>query len=242
MTTLETSYVEKRSSPHNTLLQMFCEPSKAFSDIRNHGRPLLPLLLITLGSALIIFWYYNSVDFLWLQDHLVTAIPDAAQREAAKKFMTKGAMSTMGVVSILIGIPLFSALLACYFLIVAKIKNLPISFSKWFAFVTWSSVPGLLILPLGAIQILLSHNGQLAPEQLNPLTLNQLLFHVDMAHPWKGLLDSVNFTTLWSLGLMTVGFQAWSKLSRATSLFFVLLPSGVIYGIWVAYLLLSKST
>ena len=232
---------EVQTSAFGTLLSMFTEPSRAFATVEKRSMVWLPVLLTLLGTSALLLWYFQSVDFAWLLDRMTATIPDQAVREKAKDFMTRTTMQVSSVSGAVIATPLVYTLYAVYFLLVAKIKKLEFGFTKWFSFVAWSFVPGLLVLPLGAMQILMANNGQLGLDQLNPLTLNQLFFHIEMGRPWASLLDSINITSIWSAVLMVLGFQAWSKLSRTTSVIVVMLPLGVIYGIWGAISFMSKA-
>jgi hypothetical protein len=241
MTTATTTIAEVQHSAFGNLTAMFMEPSRAFAAIQKRSMVWLPLILTALCTTILLMWYFQSVDFAWLQDRMTAAIPDQEVREKAKGFMTKSMLQTSSLAGALIGIPIVYSLMALYFLMVAKIKKLEFGFTKWFSFVAWASVPGLLMLPLGAMQILLASNGQLGLDQLNPVTLNQLFFHIEMGHPWASLLDSINIHSIWSAVLMVVGFQAWSKLSRTTSVIVVALPYGVIYAVWSVISVMSKA-
>ena len=230
-----------QASAFETFISMFTEPSRAFATVEKRSMVWLPLLFTLLGTSVLLVWYFQSVDFPWLLDRMTANIPDQAVREKAKAFMTKSTMQVSSVSGAVIVTPLVYTLYAVYFLLVAKIKKLDFGFTKWFSFAAWSYLPGLLVLPLGAMQILMANNGQLGLDQLNPLTLNQLFFHIEMGHPWASLLESINITLIWSVVLMVLGFQVWSKLSRSTSVIVVMLPLGVIYGVWSVVSLMSKA-
>ena len=236
-----TSDTDVRVSAFGTLIQMFTEPSQAFAAVEKRSMVWLPLLLTLFCTAIVTFWYYHSVDFAWLQDRMAATIPDQAAREMAKEMMSKTTMQWSSVGGILIGMPLVYSIMAVYFLVVAKIQKLEFGFAKWFSFSVWASVPGLLMLPLGAMQILMTQNGQLGFEQLNPVTLNQMFFHIEMGKPWASLLDSISVMSVWSMVLMVVGFQTWAKSSRAKAIAVVMIPYGVIYGIWIIVSFMSKS-
>ena len=230
-----------QASAFETFISMFTEPSRAFATVEKRSMVWLPLLFTLFGTSVLLVWYFQSVDFPWLLDRMTANIPDQAVREKAKAFMTKSTMQVSSVSGAVIVTPLVYTLYAVYFLLVAKIKKLDFGFTKWFSCAAWSYLPGLLVLPLGAMQILMANNGQLGLDQLNPLTLNQLFFHIEMGHPWASLLESINITLIWSAVLMVLGFQVWSKLSRSTSVIVVMLPLGVIYGVWSVVSLMSKA-
>jgi len=224
---------ENKPSAFATLVAIFFEPTKAFAAIERRSMTLLPLLLLIVSTSLMLVWYYQRVDFEWLLDKIFAGTPDSAAQEG-KRLMKPGTMMMGSVFGEAIGTPIMFAVLACYFLIVAKIKNLKIGFGKWYALVVWASVPNLLLALLGVIQIVLTAGGQLEPSQLNPVSLNSLLFHIEMGRPGASLADSISLFTVWNLALMVIGFQAWTKLSRITSVIAVLTPMVVIYGIWIA--------
>jgi hypothetical protein len=223
-------------SPVTTLIGLFIEPGKAFASIEKKSMIWLPLILSMLGGAALLFFYYQQVDFAWLQDKLIVGKEmDPAQREAALKFMSKNTLVIMSLIGALIGPPIVYAITALYYLMVAKVGDIPAGYVKWFALAAWASVPNLLGLVLGFIQIALSEHGRLAPNQLNPLTLNQLFFHIDLNLPWASLLDSINVCSVWTIILLVIGFQAFSKKSRVASIAIVLAPIVLILGVMAIF-------
>jgi hypothetical protein len=224
-------------SAAKNVIAILTEPGRAMQAVLERSMILLPLLLMMVGNALLLYWYYSTVDFAWLQDRLLSANPelDAAAREVARGFMTKNIMLGSAVAFALIALPVMLALFAVYYLLAAKVIGSDLGYGKWFAFVTWVSVPGLLKLPAAAVAIVMTSNGQLAPEAMNPLSFNQLMFHLAMGHPWQGLLDAIDLTALWSAVVGVIGYQVWTKKSGMTAALVVLLPYAVIYGGWAAY-------
>ena len=225
-------------SSFSTLLQIFTEPGPAMERVRERSMVWLPLLLLTLGTAAIQAWYYQVVDFAWLQDLMLSANTemDAAQREAARGFMSRNVLMGSAVVGTLVAIPLILAISAVYYLLAAKVIGNELGFGKWFAFVTWTSVPTLLMLPAMAVQLLMHGDGQLAPDALTPLSLNQLFFHLPMEHRWAGLLNALNLLTLWATVVAVIGYRRWTGKSTGTSVFIVLLPQLLVFGGWAAFL------
>ena len=239
-TSIENS-ADTSPSAFATLISAFSEPSKAFDAVVQRSMVWLPLLSIIGASLLLIVWYYQTVDIGWLQDRLTATVTDPVAREGAKGFMKRSTLTSIGAVGVLVAVPAMFAITALYFSIVAKIKKLEFGFGKWFAFVVWASVPTLLTLPLGGLQILLANNGQLEPGQLNPVSLNSLIFHIGTGLRWASLMDSISLITLWTMLLTVIGYQRWSKASRASSIAVVVIPYALIYGIWAAVSLMSKA-
>lgn len=236
----KTADTPSSNSPFNALIAMFYEPTKAFGMLEPRRHAWLPMLLLIASTCVLMAWYFSTVDIQWLAQQMNAAIPDPAAREQAEKSLTKGMLLGGSLGGTVIGLPLFTAVIGVYFMLVAKAMSKDFTFGKGFALAAWSSVPGLLALPLGAIQILLTSNNQLSLSQLNPLTLNQIFFQYGMAHPMASLLDTIGLTLIWGIVLTVIGFQVWAKVSRATALKVVLIPYATIFGLWFA-IALSKA-
>lgn len=224
-------------SPFSSLITILYEPARTFAALEPRRAAWLPVILMMLSTAALMSWYFSFVDFSWLTDQMLATVKDAVQREKAQAMMSKQTMLVSGLAGALIAIPVGIAVIAAYFMAAGKLCSKEFSFGKGFALVAWSYVPGLLSLPLGAMQIMLSSSGQMGFSDLNPLSLNTLFFHYLMSHPMASLLDSVSVLSVWSAVLLVIGFQAWAKVSRATALKVVLIPYLVIYGGWLAFAL-----
>lgn len=221
------------NSALGALFAMFYEPSKAFAMLTPKRHAWLPLVLVMVSTCALMMWYFSVVDFTWMLDQMNAGIKDPAAREKAASFMTKGMMQTMTLVSTLIMVPLFTAIYGVYFMLVAKSMGKEFSFGTGFALSAWSGVANLLLLPLGAVQILMSSNHQLSMSELNPLSLNQLFFHYGMDNKLASPLDMLSLTTILSMVLMVIGFQAWAKASRTSAIMVVVIPYLVIFGGWL---------
>lgn len=224
------------ASAVSALLAMFYEPSRAFAMLEPKRHAWLPLLLLIVSVIALMAWYFMIVDFSWLLDQMLASMKPE-QREQAKGMMTKSMLQTTTLVSTVVMYPAFCALAGLYFMIVGKSMNKNVDFGTGFALSAWASVPGLLMLPLGAVAIVIASGGQLGFSELNPLSINQLIFHHDMNHPMAGVLDSISVTSVWTMFLTVLGFQVWAKVPRSTAVKVVLIPYVIIYGLWLAYAL-----
>lgn len=230
------------NSPFGALIAMFYEPTKAFGMLAPRRHAWLPLVLAMVCSSILLVWYFDIVDFAWMRDQMNASIPDPEAREKAGEMMTKGLMQGFALAGSLIGLPLVTAVTGVYFMIVAKSMTREFGFADGFSLAAWSLVPGLLVLPLGAIQIMLSSNAQLSSSDLNPLSLNSLVFQYPMTHSLTGPLDMISVTSIWGVALMIIGFEVWAKVSRATAAKVVLIPYVTILGGWIAIAMaMSKS-
>jgi len=217
--------------------QMFYEPAAGFTALKDKSRAWFPLALMLSFVIGIFYWYFQTVDFAWLTEHMISAQPDMKPeaREAFMKMMNKNTMMIMTIVGGAIMYPILYAAIALYFLIVSKATDSEISFGKWFGFAGWVSVPGLLAFPLMATQIM-SGKGQIALEELNMLSLNFLIFHFPAGTAWASLLGSINLTTFWTIFLTFIGWRTWTKCSVNSCIAISSAPFIVVYGLWIAKL------
>lgn len=221
-------------SPAGAFATMFYEPTATFQRLEAKPRGWFPMVVLMVSTAALTLWYFSMVDFAWLLDQML-AIMKPEEREQAAKFMSRNMMQISSLVSSLLMLPLFFALLGVYLMIVSKALSHGMSFGKGFALAAWSSVPAILLFPLGAMQILMASSGQLSFSELNPVSLNQLLFHYDMVHPLSTLMDTLNLTTFWNIFLLVVGFKVWAKVKTSTAILVVVIPYVLIYSAWFAY-------
>lgn len=222
------------SSPFSALITMFYEPSDTFAALERNKAAWLPTILLMLSTTVLLMWYFNVVDFTWLMDQMFASVKNAAEREKMMEMMSPTAMQVSSIGGAVVGYPIFLALTGLYFMVAGKIISKEFTFGSGFALAAWSSLPGLIMLPLGAMQIMLASNGQFSFSDLNPLSLNTLLFNYSIDHPMTGLLDSLSLPSIWSAVLMIIGFKVWAKVGQATAVKVVLIPYITIYAIWLA--------
>jgi hypothetical protein len=157
-------------TPFSAIVRMFYEPSAVFAQLESRRSTWLPLLLLVLSGVAMAVWYFQFVDYAWLQEQWLSVIEDPAVREQQRANpMAASTVTGMTVFGILVAYLLGFTLTAVYLLIVSKVRNTEFSFGKGFALAVWSSVPLLIMFPLGAMQILLASNNQIGFESLNPL-------------------------------------------------------------------------
>ena len=211
------------------------EPTSTFARLKDKTRAWLPLFILIALSVGIMVWWISTLDFPWLVEHTVAAQPKATpeMRAAMEKFMTPTSMMWSSVIGAVLGTLVAMAVSALYYLVAGKIMGVPIGFGKWFGFSVWTSVPRLLTVPLSALQIMTS-NGRLAPEDLNMASLNYLIFHLPVTHPWASLVGSMDLTMFWSIALAVLGLKAWTGRSTGTCVIVAVLPYLIIYGLWAA--------
>jgi hypothetical protein len=221
------------------LTQVFYEPTAAFAAPKERPRAWLPLLLLYAASIGVLVWYFQSVDWDWMMNNSFPPEMEAEQRAAAGKAMSRGVMMGMGIAGVVLGTLLIYSLLGFYFWLAAKLASMELSFKSGFALAAWSSLPGLIGVPLMALQIA-TGQGQLAFENADMLSLNFLLVHAAPHTPWVGLASALKVTDIWVIVLGTIGLRTWTGKSTATCAIIAALPYVLMYGVWAAWILFKN--
>jgi Yip1 domain len=226
-----------------TIWWLLTEPSRGFAHAQRQpvAAGLITLFLLILATSLLFVFYYHSVNLTWLQDRLVAGA-DPVQADDLRKHLTRAMLVTSSIIGILVTVPIIDSAYAVYFFLIGLTRNVPESFGKWFVFVVWSSVPGLLFIPLAAVTIIMHADGQIAPEQLNATSLNELIFHFSHDNVWKSLCDNLSLIFLWNAVLMVIGFRCWTRFSLKSSIAIVLVPNILFYGSWTAIIAASHAS
>ena len=210
-------------------------PSPTFARLKDKTRAWVPLLVLVLLTLGITYWYVSTLDFAWFREHMVAAQGNVKpeQRAALEHFLTPKTMMWSSGVSAVLGTPIVCALAALYYLLAGKVMGTGIGYGKWFGFAVWTSIPRLLTVPLSALQIMTS-GGRLAPDDMNMVSLNYLVFHLPMSSPWFSLVTNLDLTSVWSMALAFIGLKAWTGRSAGVCALVAVLPYALVYGIWAA--------
>lgn len=226
------------ASPFSALPRLFYEPGQAFALLAQHRSTWIPVSAVLTANAGLLLWYFlRFVDYAWFEEQLLSGVTDPAERQQQLGAISQQSMAVMSAAGNAVAILGMYALSGLYLMIVGKIRNRELSFGKGFSLSAWASLPSVLLLPLGATQMLLASHRQMPVEALNPATLNQLLFRFEASHPLAGLLESLSVPFFWNLALLVIGYQAWTGSARGSALRIVLLPYAAIYGVWLVYAL-----
>jgi uncharacterized membrane protein YhdT len=222
-----------------TSVALATTPANFFTELRERPKFWFPLLLLVATTGAVAFWYYSLVDFEWLKEQMYGSNPDVlalpeAQRAQVLAMFTRNALQASALIGALFFIPIIFLLQALYLRVAAKVTRVPIGFGHWFAFSCWTALPMLLTTVVSVILILMSDTSQMSPSVLQPLSLNELVYHRPMGSPGYQLLESLSISEFVSWILMILGVKAWSQRSWAFSVTFILLPVVVAYGTWAA--------
>ncbi|WP_374352667.1 Yip1 family protein [Chitinimonas sp.] len=217
------------------LISALTEPNKLWSELKEKPNFLLPLLLITIGTAVAMLVYFQRVDVAWLQDQMVAQV-DPAQRAAVREQVSVNLIKWSSAIGGPIGILIVFALMAGYYTLAAKIAGARQGYGAWFGFTCWTSVPGVLgmaVLVVGALTM----NPQTAMESLQLTHIDPLLVHLATDNPWKKLAGGFDLLSFWSIGLGAIGWRNWTGAGWGQAVFVNALPTILIYGGWAAFIL-----
>jgi len=223
----------------SSMINIYSSPVEIFRTLKNQSNFLYPLLLITLCNAVILSVYFSWVDFNWLQEQIILMSgPDLSaseqkQMREAMSFMTPVFQGALTIVATSVSLLLFSSLYSLYLMVISMIVNDSNRFKNWFSVIWWSYLPILFSTLATTIKITLAQNNQLGLDQLNPLTINNLFFHLGFESSLKPLLDSLDITLFWTIGLLVLGYKIFTNKSWTSSTIIILFPFVLVYGIWL---------
>jgi hypothetical protein len=218
---------------------MATAPSAAFAELRERPRFWFPLLLLTVSSAGIVYWYFSVVDIEWLKIELYGHNPaiqalSEADRAKAMASISRDTLLWSSMVGTIVALPFFLLLQALYMLVAAKVTKLPFGFKHWFALICWSALPALLSAVIAAIFMMISDTAQISPSVMQPMSLNEFA-QERPGTPGYAFLQSLNIPSALCWILMIIGVRTWSQRSWAFSTTMILLLIVLFYGTWFAY-------
>lgn len=208
-------------------------PAETFEDIARKPDVLIPILLFVLIGYISAFITVPRMDFdaMMEQQHEVMKAKNPNMTE--KDFepidkMTRAFTKVVSWLGPLIGV-LFYVVIAAVFLLAFRLFGGQGTFTQSLSATLYAWVP--LVLFSIVMTAIIAMKGSWDPTQLATLVKSNPAFLVDMkAQPVLfALLSSFDVFTIWTLVLMSFGYAAMSKLSRAKSAVLVF----SIYFAWV---------
>lgn len=226
------------ASAFGSLINIFVDPKKAFSDVRGHASWLwYPLLIAVLSTVVMFVWYYSTADWDVLKqqsmDYLVAHNYDKDTINRAMAGMTRRGL----IMQTCIGISVFLAIIylvqALYLFLVSKIGGYEAQgYGEWFSFTSWVYLPMVIGNIAFAVTYLIS-GAHTSTYALDVTSLNTLIFKTAPDSPWFGLLSNLHLGLFWTFFLMIFGFAQWTRQSLGKSALITLAPHALIYIVWI---------
>jgi hypothetical protein len=223
------------------LIDIFLEPAKAWSQLKERPTFLVPALLVAFATVLSAMLYFFHVDPAWLAEYQVQALAkDMSAAELAQMQQMLPGARTMGwitAVTTLIGFAIIYPLLALYYLLAGKVAGHAVDFKRGLALATWSSVPMVLAAVVSIVGTYTS-SPQTSYESLQMLSVDPLLVQLPMDHDWSRLAKSFSLLNFWAWFLAALGWKTWFRTGWGQAIFVAVLPALVIFGVMALFALL----
>jgi hypothetical protein len=215
---------------------LLTSPTNAFAKLKENPVFALPMWLTLIGTFVVTTWYYSIVDIEWLRDQMTAAagIP-AGQRSLPASNITRPLLLWGSAIAAPIAVVVITTIGALYFMLAGNVTNVRYSFRHWFAFNWWAASPQIIAFIPSLLILAMSSTAQIHASALQPLSLNELVFHRAMGTPGYSLLSSLGLVQVAAAWLTYIGIRAWSGRSTLFCLVFALLPTVLIYGVWALF-------
>lgn len=214
------------------LFKTITEPMEFF-DTQFNRSAWAPIFLFVVLISAAFGAYYFTADPQALAAQLSFNDPSLSkeEREMAQSFLSPSVLFVTSTLSTIIQVLIMGCIFAGYFLILSNLSGAKTNFSYWFAITLWGMVPfGLDYLSI-LMNIVLSK--ELVPvELLNPSTLNALLLHLPLEHPYAAIASTISIGLVWTVVHLSVAYSKSTNKSVSTSAVIVAAPVVVMFGIW----------
>ncbi|MCY4128918.1 MAG: YIP1 family protein [Gammaproteobacteria bacterium] len=229
------------------LIAIFTDPRAVFEEQREEPKWLAPALVI------LAFTIVSGVAVTMLVDVEAVARADLEQtietferqgmpqetidemRAATAQQLSLAANPIVAIGSAVLGaIVIFFVLAlvhALYFMVVGKIMKTGHDFSDWFALSVWGRMPWVIVAIVTVVAALV-----MSP-QTDLTAYNLLAFSTWMTLPNENhmifgqAVKTLDIVVIWSIVILTVGFDSWTERGMGVSLAVVAVPYVVVYGL-----------
>ncbi len=230
---------EKSYTVFNAMVDIVASPGRALDEIKPNTRWLWFPLLISIVLACALFaYYYSWVDFEWLIEETIRQIPAedrAASEDAVRGFMNPNTQLMFTLIAVVVMTLVIYLVEAIYFHLANKVTTgADIRFGQWFNFAAWTAFVGVFGTLAAFVLLFTSDTNQVSTQDLQVLSINNLLLRVPSDDPWFTWGSSLTLLNIWMLVLMSLGYARWTGASMVKSSIIACLPWVLIFGIWAA--------
>jgi Yip1-like protein len=224
-------------TPFNAMMDIIAAPGQAMDGVRGHNSwlwwPLLTTIILSIAvSVFYVFW----VDFPWLIEETIRALPADSPPEteqAVRDFMSPDKQAMFSVIGITLITFVIYAVQALYLNLVTKMSvGDQFKYGDWFSFSAWTAFVGVFNIIIMFGVILSANTNQLAQQDLVPLSFNSLFIHAEPGDPWFTWANSLTLVNIWTLVLMSIGYNRWTQASMAKSTVITWAPWVALFGVW----------
>jgi len=219
-------------------ISLLFNPRKAFEWAlsRKVWTLVFPLIATITLTALVNVYYYYVVDLPWLIGQIASTLPEGRGENFLDSF-TKNrllSMSLVGIVFLTLTISLYRSFV---YWIIFKVRGNAPRFVRLYAIAIWSTAPVILLFCAGIINI--SLGGNILPIDVNPVSLNQMIFRFDGTSDWGRMLSTFSLINVWEIFLIGIGLNIAAKSTVVKSYIIAIIPEILVYSVWLSLLILS---
>jgi hypothetical protein len=216
------------------VIDIITAPSAVFARLKEQPSFLWVLLLLIALTASLQIGYFSFNDEGYLRDQMIEQAIAGRDVSAEQQKQIETTIGNMGFTTIAalaavgtcIVVPAVTALTALYLSFMSKFSFNQLGFTHFFSLVCWTAVPTLLALAASWLVLLTDANGQVSMAELQPLSITGLLGIQTKSQA----LQQFTLMHLWSLVLLTLGYQQWTKQSLGAAFATTWAPYLLIYG------------
>ena len=234
----------------NALIAIFTNPRAVFDEQREDPRWLVPGLVILAftivsGVAVTMLVDVGDVARAQFEQTLETmerqgtpqATIDQMRASTEQQLEIAGnpivAMGT-AVLSAVVIFFILAVVHALYFMIVGKIMSTGHDFSDWFALAVWGRMPWIIAAVVTVVAALVM-SPQTDLSAYNLLAFSTWMNLPNENHIFFGqLVKTFDLMVIWSIVIMTIGFDSWTEKGIGVSAAVVAVPYVVVYGVLMA--------
>lgn len=231
-------------NPLQACLDVLFKPNKVFAALSDRNNwSWVPFILVSLLTSLPMYWYFNSVDLVWLAELQVNAllgdVSPAERQELTDILSVQNGNTVYTIIGLIGGLLISNAFLAYYLKLTTRSDEYNVNdFADWYGFTWWTQLPAVITAISVCLVLTFSHSDQISPGSLNITSLSYLL-GLDFGSKWFGFAQSIKLETAWSIYLVATGLNQWTRLPAKRTMLIAAGPYGVILGVWALYLIVT---
>ncbi|WP_395641406.1 Yip1 family protein [Rudaea sp.] len=214
------------------LFNIFLEPTQVFRRLRERPTYWLPLLALSVASALFVYVYFSKVDAGWfIESSLSASAKDLSEKQVEQSsamMPSIKALKYIGIVSAFVTTGIILAIYASYLFLVGKMVNRPISFRQGMALTAWSSMPLVLGSVMAVVAAFLM-TPQTPLESLMLTHVDPLITHMPIESRWRSVAQNVDLLSFWTIGLTALGWKTGEDVTWRQATIVAALPNLVYY-------------
>jgi hypothetical protein len=187
----------------------------------------------------------NLVDLGWFLEEQIRASmtnnPNITETQIEQAVQATGSISpavlgAIGSVTSGLFVTIIYCIHALYLTGASFVRNDGIRFGQWFALICWAALPTLLGFLASIVNLLTNDVTFMAQTDINPLSIGSIFgLEATPGSTSETILFSYDLTSIWSLILIVLGYQVWTKKPLVSSALIALGPYLLIIALGVIF-------